>query len=153
MKASYILIILVIGLIGGSLLFFPNEQEVKSSSALSADSILYDFGEIDIYGGKVTTEFLLTNEGDEDIVITGGTTSCGCTEAEIAGIGISMHENMSEDFTIPAGESSTLTVVYDPLAHGPSGVGLAQRSVFLETNSSATPVLEVRIKALVVDNS
>lgn len=153
MKISYILIILVVVLVGGSFLFFPNEQKVESSSVLSIDTILYDFGEIDIYGGNVTTKFLLTNEGTEDIIIIDGTTSCGCTTAEIEGISFGMHEKMDEDFVIPAGQSISMTVIYDPLAHGPSGVGLVQRSVFLKTNSKETPKLEVRIKAFVVNDN
>jgi len=122
---------------------------VQSSSTLSSAEKIFDFGEIDIYGGTVETEFPLTNEGSDDIIITSGTTSCGCTDGEIGGISFGMHEKMSEKFTIPAGETKNLKVIYDPMAHGPSGVGLAQRSVFLKTNSTVTPELEVRIKTMV----
>ena len=129
------------------------DNQIQVASALTVDKELHDFGEVDIYGGVVTTEFQLTNTGTEDVTITDGTTSCGCTNAEIGGIGFGMHEEMARDFVIPGGETKPLTVIYDPLAHGPSGVGLAQRSVYLATNSSVTPELEVRIKALVTDSN
>jgi len=160
MKTNIALII-VIGavVIGGGIMLFSSDdnkttevQEVVSSSVLSVDREIHDFGEIDIFSGVVTTTFALINEGPDDIIISEGTTSCGCTDAELGGISFGMHEEMSKEFIISVGETKDLTVIYDPLAHGPSGTGLAQRSVFLKTNSSATPELEVRIKAMVVKN-
>jgi len=157
MKKNVVLIIVAVILIGGGFAIFSGDgngnqekiEKVQSSSTLSSDKEIYDFGDIDIFGGTVETEFALTNEGADDIVITGGTTSCGCTNGEIGGISFGMHEKMRGEFTIPAGETKNLKVIYDPMAHGPSGVGLAQRSVFLKTNSTVTPELEVRIKAMV----
>jgi len=157
MKTNTALIIIILAILvgGGALLFSDNSDQSSetkvaiSSSILTADRELHDFGEIDIFSGVVTTEFVLTNSGSDDITINEGTTSCGCTNAEIGGISFGMHEEMSKEFVIPAGETKNLTVIYDPLAHGPSGTGLAQRSVFIKTNSSITPELEVRIKAMV----
>lgn len=156
--------ILIIGgavVLLGVLSFFLNDsinstemkvQKNVSSSALVVDRQLHDFGEIDIFSGVVTTTFALTNEGADDIVVSNGTTSCGCTNAELGGIGFGMHNGMSEEYVIPAGEKRDLTVIYDPLAHGPSGTGLAQRYISLKTNSSISPELEVRIKVMVVKN-
>jgi len=129
-----------------------NKEEVVNNSALVSDRELHDFGEIDIFDGKVSAEFVLTNNGAEDITILAGTTSCGCTDGEIAGISFGMHEKMKKELIIPAGASENLTVTYDPLAHGTDAVGLIQRSVFLKTNSELTPELEVRIKTFVVKN-
>jgi len=159
-NTTLLLIIAPVIIVGGVMIFSSDnssenqtQSNTNSASVLLVDRPLHDFGEIDIYGGKVTTEFMLTNEGFEDISITDGTTSCGCTEGEIGGISFGMHEGMKSSFAILAGETKPLTVIYDPLAHGPSGVGLAQRSVYLKTDSLATPQLEVRIKALVVNNN
>ena len=157
MKTNTTLVIVIaIVLIGGGLLFFggggsPN-VETASASTLVADKQQHDFGEIDIRGGDVSADFALTNEGTEDIIIIGGTTSCGCTSGEIDGVGFGMHTDMRTDVVIPAGETKNLTVTYDPIFHGPSGTGLTQRSVLLKTNSSITPELEVRIKTVVVKN-
>lgn len=154
-----LLIIIGAVVIGGGILLFSGSDDqstetvsVASASTLTVDRQLHDFGEIDIFSGIVTTEFTLTNEGADDIVVKEGTTSCGCTNASIEGISFGMHEGMSKEITISAGETKNLTVIYDPLAHGPSGTGLVQRSVFLKTNSSITPELEARIKAMVVKN-
>jgi len=157
MKTNTALIIVIAAvLIGGGIILFSDGdkqtvevQETVSTSVLSADREIHDFGEIDIFSGLVTTTFALTNEGSEPITVKEGTTSCGCTNAELEGISFGMHEKMNKEFVIPAGETKDLIVLYDPLAHGPSGTGLAQRSVFLKTNSSVTPELEVRIKAMV----
>lgn len=158
MKTNTTLLIIIGAVVigGGILLFSGNNDQaaepvaVVSASTLTVDRQIHDFGEIDIFSGVVTTTFALMNEGSEDIVVNEGTTSCGCTDAEIGGISFGMHEAMNKEFVIPAGETKDLTVIYDPLAHGPSGTGLAQRSVFLKTNSDVTPELEVRIKAMVI---
>ncbi|MCB9326405.1 MAG: DUF1573 domain-containing protein [Lewinellaceae bacterium] len=129
-----------------------NKVEAVATSALVADKELFDFGEIDIFGGKVTTQFSLTNNGSEDITILAGTTSCACTDADIGGITFGMHERMKDTLVVPAGGTENMNVIYDPLAHGPDATGLIQRSVFLKTNSDMTPEVEVRIKAMVIKN-
>lgn len=161
MKTNRALIIVIVAIvIGGGIMAFSgdNSQDTKvvdvaSASTLSTDRQIHDFGEIDIFSGVVTTTFVLTNEGTEDIIVSEGTTSCGCTNAELEGVGFGMHEKMNKDVIVPAGEKRDLTVIYNPLAHGPNGTGLAQRSVFLKTNSSVTPELEVRIKAMVTKSA
>jgi len=158
-KTSTALLIGAVLLTGAGFLLFTGGTStdgsrngiVESAAVLSADRPLHDFGKIDIFSGTVTTEFLLTNEGADDITITGGTTTCGCTEGELGGMRFGMHEELAQPFVIPAGGTVPLSVIFDPLAHGPSGVGLAQRSVFLKTDSSATPELEVQIQALVTN--
>ena len=55
----------------------------------------------------------------------------------------------SADMEVPAGESVKVEVIYDPALHGPSGVGLAQRSVYIETNSKVAPRLELKFQAMV----
>jgi hypothetical protein len=158
MKTSSALLIVAALIIAAGLIFVATSggegvvDAPQSASSLVAEEIFYDFGEISIFGGTVETVFKLKNEGTEDVVIKGGTTSCGCTTAEIGGMLFGMHEDIVRPFTIAAGETAEMRVIFDPLAHGPSGVGLAQRSVYLTTNSSVTPELEVRIKALVTNN-
>ncbi len=158
-KTIIALIILAIALVvGGAVLsqddqgsFSGNKTEEKSSSSLVADRQYHDFGTIDIFGGNVETDFILTNNGSEDVVVLAGTTSCGCTEGNLGGIQFGMHEKMSETVTVKAGKSEKLTVIYDPLAHGPSAVGPVTRQVFLKTNSTANQAIEIRISANVVN--
>lgn len=161
MKKNIVLIIVIAAvLIGGGLLFFSggkgqtSKTEVaNSSSSLVADRQSHDFGTIDIFGGKVETDFTLANDGAEDVVVLAGTTSCGCTEGNLDGISFGMHEQMSDTVVIKAGESKNIKTIYDPLAHGPSATGPVTRQLFLKTNSEVTPEIEIRISANVVKNN
>lgn len=140
----------------GVLLFFGSsgvrnaETGAQVSSALAVEETAYDFGDLEIFGGKAEKDFMLTNQGQESITILNGTTSCGCTEGSIDGILFGMHEAMAESVLVEPGETKTLTVIYDPLAHGPDAVGSITRQIFLKTNSTATPEIEIQISANVV---
>jgi len=152
----YIIGIVAIAILG-SLLFFSSpsnrsgsEPDTKVASVLAVAESSYDFGTIGIFDGKVTKDFILTNNGDEPITILNGTTSCGCTEGSIDGVVFGMHEGMARTVSLEPGESKTLTATYDPLAHGPEAVGQVTRQLFLKTNSTATPELEINISANVI---
>ncbi|NCS99432.1 DUF1573 domain-containing protein [Candidatus Parcubacteria bacterium] len=153
MKNNLIILGIAIVVIAGIVIFGgkndtqQNIKTVKSSSPLIAESLEYDFGDIDIFGGKVSTDYVLTNTGSEDIVVTEGVTSCGCTDGEIGGQSFGMHFGIKDSVTIPAGESIALTAIYDPLAHGPNATGAVTRMVKIMTNSTETPELEVRFTA------
>jgi len=122
---------------------------LSTLAALVAVSDFYDFGTIPIGGGNVTTTYNLTNSGEEDITIGDATTTCGCTTGEIEGVLFGMHTKLRRPITIAPGASITLTATFDPMAHGPAGVGLAERSLIMKTNSSVTPEVEVRFRAMV----
>jgi len=110
----------------------------------------YDFGDIEIFAGKVSTTYTLKNEGTEDVTITKAGTSCMCTEGEIAGLTFGMHGSDVDSVTIPAGGEEKVKAIYDPLAHGPSGTGPVTRMLNLETNSTETPKIELRFSANVI---
>jgi len=160
-KTIIALVVLAIALVVGGVVLSRSDQnnpsgdatEVKSLSSIVADRQSHDFGTIDIFGGKVETDFMLTNNGSEDVVVLAGTTSCGCTEGSLDGISFGMHEQMSNTVTIKAGESRSVTAIYDPLAHGPNATGPVTRQLFLKTNSEATPEIELRISADVVKDA
>ena len=48
---------------------------------------------------------------------------------------------------VASGEEITVKVIFDPAAHGPAGVGLIERAVYVE-NNSGKPV-EIQFKAVV----
>lgn len=132
---------------------FSNTQNQKLTKVASAVTVVessYDFGEIDIFGGKVSTTYTLRNEGTEDIRILSGTTSCACTEGKIGGLEFSMHKSSGEYVIIEAGKEEMLTAIFDPLAHGPSGVGKIKREMYLKTNSTITPEIKVTFTADVI---
>lgn len=137
-----------------------NNENVASfsASALSVVEASYDFQTISMMDGNVTHEFKLHNEGEEPVIIEKVYTSCMCTEAKITdasgktygaygmpGHGISPKTHIE----IMPGESATVEAIFDPAAHGPSGVGLAQRSIYLETNSATSPKQELKFQAMV----
>lgn len=144
-------IVVLVGLVGNK---EESSQEVSkvSSSSIVIENDAYDFGDIDIFGGKVSAEYTLVNEGGEDVLITKATTSCGCTEGEIGDESFGMHFGMNNEVVIPANSSVVMTGIYDPLAHGPDAVGPVTRMLMLQTNSTITPTLEVRLTANVIKN-
>lgn len=150
-------IVLLVVLLGYSVMF--SNQGSKSSDVTSVGSSVskitvleqpYNFGDIEIFAGKVSTTYTLKNEGVEDVIITKAGTSCMCTEGEIAGLTFGMHGSDVESVTIPSGGEEKVTAIYDPLAHGPNGTGPVTRMLMLETNSSETPRIQLRFSANVV---
>ena len=146
-----VIIVLVIIILGGVFSFLLKDENSIASkaqivSAITADKNTYDFGRIEIFDGKVSTEYVLTNIGEEDVEVTSAITSCMCTEGELVGMTFGMHSG-SEIVIIPAGGSEILTATYDPLAHGPSGTGKVKRELILTTNSSVTPSIVVTFTA------
>lgn len=132
-----------------------NKEAVTSETSGAKIVVLeepYDFGDIDIFAGKVDTTYTLKNEGTEDVTITKAGTSCMCTEGEIAGLIFGMHGSDVKSVVIPAGGEEKVKAIYDPLAHGPNGTGPVTRTLLLETNSSETPQIELRFSANVVKN-
>ena len=145
----------VLLLIGFLVVYQSPDSEVVAVVDVSASKIVvleesYDFGDIEIFAGKVSTTYALKNEGSEAIMITKAVTSCMCTEGEIAGLTFGMHGSQVSSVVIPGGGQELVTATYDPLAHGPNGVGPVTRTLQLETNSSVTPKIELRFSADVI---
>ncbi len=125
-----------------------------AGNVLATAETFYDFGTISMKNGNVSKVFKVTNNGVEDIKVPSLTTSCMCTTAYI----IKEDGSRSRPFGMPghggvvpkanavvkAGGSMDIEIVYDPNAHGPAGVGLIERSVFLEDESSN--VIEFKFK-------
>ena len=152
---KYIIGALVIAVVGVVFTYsYSNRSAIENSepikSAIAADKEFYDFGEIEIFGGKVSTEYVLKNNGDQDVVITDASTSCMCTEGKIDGLTFGMHGKSGKKVIIPAGEEKVLTAIYDPLAHGPQGTGKITRELMLKTDSTVTPTILVRFSADVI---
>jgi len=117
--------------------------QTESSSVVTVLEQPHDFGDIDIFGGKVSTTYTLKNEGTEDVKILSGVTSCMCTTGKIEDLEFGMHESSGKQVTIRAGEEKILTTTFDPLAHGPNGTGKIKRVLTLKTNSTKTPEIEI----------
>ena len=120
------------------------------SSAVTVTNDRYDFGEIDIFGGKVQTTYTLKNEGSEVVTVIDAQTSCMCTEGEIAGFTFGMHGSNVKNVEIQPGDEEEVTAIFDPLAHGPNGTGKITRELMLKTNSTESPVIRLMFTGEVI---
>lgn len=149
-----IIIIPIIIIIGGFFVWQLGLLEpapVKlSNSVLTIAPAEFDFGQISMANGNVDTTFTLKNDGEEPVKITEISTSCMCTTAQIEGKSFGMHGSPNANIEIPAKGSKKMKVIFDPNAHGPTGVGPITRVVYIRTNSKIAPPKEVIIKAVVV---
>ncbi|MDH5442368.1 MAG: DUF1573 domain-containing protein, partial [Candidatus Nomurabacteria bacterium] len=98
-----IAIILVIFLIAKPKTASIEQISETNNSIITVDRDMHDFGDIDIFSGKVSTEFTVTNTGDQETIILSAITSCGCTEGEINGMNFGMHSGLDSPVVIPAG--------------------------------------------------
>ena len=159
-KTIIITLLIVAGLIG---LIWWGSKNQKSpvadsgiKSALTSSEYVYEFGSISMKDGDVTKEFTVTNGTDKDITFPTLVTSCMCTKAYFVlpdgktkgPFGMPGHGNVPPlNEAIKAGESRIVRVVYDPNAHGPSGVGAIDRFVTLTDTTGSS--LKLEIKAVV----
>lgn len=131
-----------------------NNTIASSKSELIADKKDFSFGDINIYGGKVSTNLTLSNNGTEPLTLTDISSSCMCTTATIDdqtfGMPMGGMTNPKANITIAPNSSKTLTVTFDPLAHGDNGTGPITRVISIETNSTATPTLELKVSGNVI---
>lgn len=102
------------------------------SPQIAFDRTTHDFGVIPQFGGTVEADFTVTNRGEETLEIGDITTSCSCTSAAIA------------ESSIEPGESTTLTVIFDPDFHE-EPFDVFKRTVFIPTNDPQNPEAEVSI--------
>lgn len=130
----------------------------NGASVLASTEDFFDFGTIRMRDGKVSRVFTVRNNSAEQMTIQSVYTSCMCTEAlvtdpfgkEHGPFGMPGHTSPRTNIIVAAGESVSVEAIFDPAAHGPSGVGLAERSVYLETNSAEKPRVELKFRAVVI---
>ena len=133
----------------------PLRAEVQSQSDLTAEQMSFDFGTVSMAAGKVTHLFKVKNENGEPIVIRRISTSCMCTTAQLVKSGKTLaiygmpgHGYVPNlDEPIAPNEQAVIEVVFDPVAHGPAGIGRVERSVTIYTG--AAQPLELTFTALV----
>lgn len=137
----------------GALLFYaqPSSNQPTGTSdgntPLSAISVVeasnYNFGTVSMKNGKVSKTFIIKNTQSEPVTLSKLYTSCMCTEATLkvasktqGPFGMLGHGFIPEfSETLRPNEEAEIEVVFDPAAHGPSGVGKIQRTVTLENNA------------------
>jgi hypothetical protein len=88
---------------------------------------------------SVTRTFEIRNEGPGSLEITGLSTSCSCTIAEVA------------NDRIAPGESTVLTVTFDPTSHN-GATGDFMRQIFIRSNDPDTPERTFTLWVTVVES-
>lgn len=114
-----------------------------------------DLGTVSMAAGKVPFRYLIKNAGAQPLNITRVSTSCMCTTAmlltatELKGpFGMPGHGRPNATHVrLAPGEQANVEAVFDPAAHGPSGLGRIERVITLE--SAEAPPLELRMAVLV----
>jgi len=96
----------------------------------------FDFGTI-ANTTPVSQTFAVRNAGRGQLEITGVSTSCGCTTAEI------------DARRLAPGETTELQVTYDPQAHG-GATGQYVRMVYVRSNDPDVPEATLTIRVAVV---
>jgi len=127
--------------------------QYTESFGANLDNITHDWGDISIEGGVVTNSYPFKNSGDSDLIIKTIVTSCMCTSAEVqlADGSVSptfgMHDGTEWDYAIAPGEAFDVNVMFDPMFHGPDGVGAISRSIIITTSAENVENGQVEIKA------
>lgn len=122
---------------------------------LSADETAYDFGTISMAEGEVSHTFKISNVSALPVSIEKIYTSCMCTTAtlDVEGEKFGPYGMPGHGFipkinkTLNSGSEAMVEVVFDPAAHGPSGVGKIERKIIIENNGGQP--LELGFSAIV----
>jgi hypothetical protein len=124
-----------------------SDKNAQQNALMVEGANSYDFGTISMKDGKVSTTFTIQNAQSEPVTLRKLYTSCMCTEATLklanatqgpfGMLGHGFIPQFSE--TLQPNEEAVVEVVFDPAAHGPSGVGKIQRTVTVE-HTAGQPV-------------
>ena len=114
--------------------YFPplSPEEIAAAPRLLIEEKVFDFGKV-TQGEKVQTQFVLKNDGKENLNFRQTKSSCGCTVVDMP----------AKD--LAAGTSMVIEVAFDSKGRR----GVQQKSVTFYTNDPVNPVQRVTIKACV----
>jgi len=144
-------------LVGGFILAASSGPAKLSDTGAQAytDHTSFEWGEINIKGGNATHEFTIENKGAGALELANILTSCACTSAQVTINGtpspyFGMHSTSSWIGQIDPGQTATISVIFDPLFHGPEAVGPVQRLISVETNDPQNAKMEFELTGNVV---
>lgn len=156
------LAVFTILIIGGAIVYSNSTSkaavEKTAGAKIATFESSFDFKNISYDGGNVSHSFKIKNTGTKDLTIANLATSCMCTtvyfqtkEMKSPSFGMPGHSSQSSwKGALKPNEEGQIVAVFDPTAHGPSGVGPVSRFVSLETNDPDKPYLEFSISGTVV---
>jgi len=134
----------------------PRQEQAAQAGSLVSLRPAIDLGTVSMAAGNVPFRYLIKNTGAGPLTINRIYTSCMCTNATLV-----MANERKGPFGMPGhgapppavkallapGDLANVEVVFDPAAHGPSGLGRIERTVTLE--SADAPPLELRMVVMV----
>lgn len=143
--AAVIVILLIVGLA----FLVTGKQSAQAAiptnpvEGVEANPGNFDLGNVPYSGGLVTKEYEIKNTSGHDMKLMKIVTSCMCTVAtvtingkETIPYGMEMQVgNAILNLTFKNGETAKVTSKFDPTAHGPSGIGPINRSIYLYFDS------------------
>jgi hypothetical protein len=136
MNKRAIAILLVVVLVLGLAAVAGYAALPQAPGRIELSAAEFDFGAVP-NTGPVSHTFQVRNVGEGPLHIDGVSTSCGCTTAQIA------------RSKLAPGESTELTVTYDPLVHD-GALGQFMRIVFVRSDDPATPEATLTVHVRVV---
>lgn len=112
--------------------YFPpmTEEELAQAPKINFDKVFHDFGNIS-KGESVSTDFTVTNQGKEDLIIRKTKANCGCTASDPV-----------KDILKP-GESTQIKVTFNSTGR----TGTQQKSVTVFSNDPRESMKLISIKA------
>lgn len=125
----YCILAALVILCGGSAL----AKKKGGQPVITFQETSYNFGNIAEEGGPVTHEFIFTNTGDGNLVITDAKAECGCTRPEYP-------KN-----PIAPGKKGKIKVTFNPVV-GPGGF---QKSITIRSNAK-TPKKHLKISGVIM---
>jgi hypothetical protein len=133
----------------------PRQDQPARPATLASFKPAVDLGTISMAAGNVPFRYLVKNTGTEALEINRVSTSCMCTSATVVTaterkgpFGMPGHGRPNATkLRLAPGELADVEVVFDPAAHGPSGLGRIERTVTLESVQAAP--LELRMVVMV----
>ncbi|MEK7636358.1 MAG: DUF1573 domain-containing protein [Patescibacteria group bacterium] len=162
MKKNYFISLIVLVILLGAIIFIVSRQQslsvdnvsdkfldsARTAGKLFAEEQFFDFGVISMAAGNVSRVFKIKNSGISPLRIKKIYTSCMCTTATLDNTGVKQgpfgmpgHGGFPSSLneTIEPNQEAEITVVYDPAAHGPAGVGKVRRVIYIETDAEEKP--------------
>jgi len=155
-KSIFIYLIVVILLIA-VLTFFGSNQVSQTTASLNDPSRPQAMLEVDQFDfGDMTNddikehEFTITNNGEQDLILTKVSTSCDCTYAYIikdqqSSPKFTMHGTSNWSINLKKGEQVIVKVVYEPAIMPTQG--RVSRVVSVATNDPANPTISFTVNA------
>lgn len=154
--------VIVLALVGAMWIARPdasnssiNSSYTDSEGVILSEAPSFDFGTVSMAEGIVTHVFTIENPTANPVTITRLYTSCMCTTAALVTengrkgpFGMAGHGFIPrfKEVLEPGGKAA-VQVAFDPAAHGPAGIGLVERTVYVET-ADASP-FKLHITAVV----